>query len=138
MTLAQSAEERDQVNKMRALTLSEAATELRKSRRWLQTWLALHPADAAGVPFYAPLGRTKTFSVSDLERIRAAAREEERCRLNSSRPARAKRRTTPSAAHTSESTLTELRALLTKSSPAKSSKASRGLSNAASMRQSPP
>src|ERR1700694_2043876 len=100
---------------MRALTLSEAATELRKSRRWLQT-LSLHPVDAAGVPFYAPLGRTKTFSDSDLERIRATAREEERCRLNSSRPAKAKRRTTPSVERTSECTLTELRALLTKSS----------------------
>src|SRR5713226_5014896 len=135
MTLAQSAEERDLVNKMRALTLSEAATELRKSRRWLQTWLALHPADAAGVPFYAPLGRTKTFSDSDLERIRATAREEERCRLNSSRPARAKRRTTPSAAPTSEFTLSELRALLTKSSRAKFSRASSGQSNVVSMPQ---
>src|ERR1700686_4613791 len=107
---------------MRALTLSEAATELRKSRRWLQAWLALHPADAAGVPFYAPLGRTKTFSDSDLDRIRATAREEERCRLTSSRPARARLRTTPSAAPTSESTLSELRALPTSNSRKKPSR----------------
>ena len=84
------------------MTMAEAARELRKSRRWLQDWLRDHPVDAAGIPFYAPLGRTKTFSVSDLERIRATAREEERCRLNSSRPGKAKRRTTPSGAPTSE------------------------------------
>jgi hypothetical protein len=57
---------------MRALILSEAAIELRKSRRWLQTWLSLHPADAAGVPFYAPFGRTKTFDDSDLRRLQEA------------------------------------------------------------------
>src|SRR5258708_28901987 len=98
----------------KALTLNEAATELRKSRRWLQDCLARHPLDAAGIPFYVPLGRTKTFDDSDLDRIRATAREEERCRLNSPRPARPRRRIIPSAAPTSESTLTELRALLTK------------------------
>jgi hypothetical protein len=125
--------------KQTTFTMEEAAKELRKSRRWLQDWLRDHPTDAAGIPFYAPLGRTKTFSDTDLERIRATAREEERCRLNSSRPARAKRRITPSAAPTSESTLSELRVLLKKSSPAKFSRASSGQSNVVSMpqRQSP-
>jgi hypothetical protein len=77
----------------RTLTMPEAAKELRKSRRWLQDWLAKNPVDAAGIPFYSPLGRTKFFNDTDLERIRAAAREEERCRLSQSRPAKAKART---------------------------------------------
>ena len=64
-------------------TLDEAAKALRKGRRWLQTWLASHQADALGEPFYSPLGRTKTFDDGDIARIRAVAREEERCRLES-------------------------------------------------------
>jgi hypothetical protein len=39
-----------------------AAERLHKSRRWLQDWLRDHPADERGVPFYSPLGRTKTFT----------------------------------------------------------------------------
>jgi hypothetical protein len=65
------------------MTIEEAANALHKSRRWLQDWLRLHPADAAGNPYYAPFGRTKTFDENDLARIRAAVREEERCRLSS-------------------------------------------------------
>ena len=45
----------------RVFTMSENAQELRKSRRWLQSRLSLHPADTTGNPHYAPLGRTKTF-----------------------------------------------------------------------------
>jgi hypothetical protein len=47
----------------RALTLDEAASELRKTPRWLKEWLAKHPVDATGTPFYVPLGRTKTFEI---------------------------------------------------------------------------
>ena len=96
----------------RTLTMHEAAKELRKSRRWLQTWLSLHPLDAAGIPYYAPFGRTKTFDDNDLARIRAAVREEERCRLSSLTPVRAKRRTIRAAAHTSGDMLTEARNLV--------------------------
>ena len=30
----------------RSLTIDEAATELRKTSRWLKEWLAKHPVDA--------------------------------------------------------------------------------------------
>jgi len=65
------------------LTLAQAATEIGVSKRWLQYWLAEHPVDAAGIPFYVPIGRNKRFEQSDLGRIKAAIREGERCRLNS-------------------------------------------------------
>jgi hypothetical protein len=67
----------------RALTIAEAAEDLRVSRRWLEYWLADHPVDAAGTPFYVPMGRRKTFEDADIARIRAVIREEERCRLHS-------------------------------------------------------
>src|ERR1700748_3747394 len=67
----------------RALKIDEAAAELRVSRRWLEIWLADHPTDATGNPFYVPMGRSKTFEESDIARIRAVRREEERCRLHS-------------------------------------------------------
>jgi hypothetical protein len=66
-----------------ALTFSEAASALRVSRRWLEYWLAAHPVDAGGNPFYVPMGRRKTFEPNDIARIRACIREEERCRLKS-------------------------------------------------------
>jgi hypothetical protein len=65
------------------LTLAQAATEIGVSKRWLQYWLAEHPVDAAGIPFYVPIGRNKRFEQSDLGRIKAAIREGERCRLSS-------------------------------------------------------
>jgi hypothetical protein len=67
----------------KALTLEETAAELRMSRRWFEQWLARHPVDAAGTPFYVPMGRKKTFEPSDIARIRASIREDERCRLKS-------------------------------------------------------
>jgi len=53
----------------RALTLPEAAKELRKSKRWLQDWLANNPVDAVGRPFCSQLGRSKVFRESDISRI---------------------------------------------------------------------
>jgi hypothetical protein len=118
----------------RTFDLSEAARELRKSRRWLQDWLRDHPVDAVGIPFYAPMGRTKTFDENDLTRIRAAVREEERCRLNQSRPAKAKARTGRAVAPTSESTLTALRNMLGSGRQRQSSKNGSDRSNVASMK----
>ncbi len=55
----------------RALTLPEAAAELRKTPRWLKDWLAKNPVDETGLPFYVPMGRTLTFDPADIKRIRA-------------------------------------------------------------------
>src|SRR6266702_2658066 len=66
-----------------AFTIDQAAAELLVSRRWLEYWLADHPVDATGNPFYVPMGRRKTFEQNDIARIRACIREEERCRLSS-------------------------------------------------------
>jgi hypothetical protein len=55
-----------------AFTLDEAAAELLIDESWLKSWLSKNPADAYGVPFYVPMGRTKTFDPSDIIRIRAA------------------------------------------------------------------
>ena len=51
-----------------ALTMVEAAAELRKTTRWFKEWLAENPVDEAGVPFYVPMGRTKIFEASDIAR----------------------------------------------------------------------
>ena len=66
-----------------ALTMDEAAAELHKSRRWLQDWLRVNPADRYGVPFYSPLGRAKLFSDADIAAaIRADKTGSELERLN--------------------------------------------------------
>ncbi|MCS3692058.1 hypothetical protein [Bradyrhizobium elkanii] len=67
----------------KALTVDEAAIELRKTKRWLKDWLKANPVDEAGIPFYIPLGRSKTFEPSDIARIRAHIRRGEQCRLKS-------------------------------------------------------
>lgn len=65
----------------RLLTIKEAAAELRVSKQWLQYWLVEHPVDAAGVPFYIPMGSRKKFELQDLDRIRAYMRDLEAARL---------------------------------------------------------
>lgn len=96
----------------RTFTYNEAAKALCCSRRWLQIFLARLPVDDVGNPFYVPIGNRKTFTENDIERIRATLREEERCRLSSSRRALASRRTGTRAVGTSESSLIEARRLL--------------------------
>jgi len=112
-------------------TMKEAAERLHKKRRWLQDWLRDHPADAAGTPFYSPLGRTKTFDDGDIARIRAAAREEERCRLNLSRRGKAKARTGRFVAPISADMLTEALGLAGERLPAKCLNRSSDQSNVA-------
>ena len=89
------------------LSLEDVADRLHKSARWLRDWLRKNPADPNGDPFYIRAGRTMIFTEKDVERICASLREEERCRLNLSRRARAKRRTGMVVARTSANTLTE-------------------------------
>jgi hypothetical protein len=93
-------------------TMDEAAGRLRISRRFLQEFLAKHPADPTGVPYYVPMGNTKPFTDRDLDRIIAATREEERWRLNLSRRVRASRRTTTVAAPISDNLLTAAHELI--------------------------
>jgi hypothetical protein len=100
----------------RIYTLPEAAAALRKSPRWLQAWLKRHPRDERGLPYFSPLGRTKTFDEDDLARIRHKSRCEHaentrRCRSKSSRPAKAKAPTIQSGAPTAASMWTRAAAL---------------------------
>src|ERR1017187_9141346 len=97
---------------MTTFDMAAAAHALGWGRRSLQEFLKNTPADKAGTPYYYPNGNRKLFTERDIERIRAARREEERCRLNSSRRARASRRSTTAAAPTSASSLTEAHMLL--------------------------
>src|SRR5216684_4913538 len=114
-------------------TVDQVAERLGKSKRAFQDWLRKHPTDQYGNPFYSPIGRTKTFDESDIARLRAATREEERCRLNSSSPAKARARTSRSGAHTSDATLTEALRLASERSPSRSSRGSSARSNVVSL-----
>src|ERR1035437_215871 len=78
--------------------MDSAAHALGWGRRSLQEFLKNTPADKAGTPYYYPNGNRKLFTERDIERIRAARREEERCRLNSSRNRRSLHRQTHSPA----------------------------------------
>jgi hypothetical protein len=113
-------------------TIAEAAAVLRKTPRWLVNWLRDNPVDATGTPFYTPAGRTKTFDDSELFRIRVAMREAEQCRLRSSRPATRKRKTSISAARTSESEWTKAARLANDPSLAEFSSGSKPASKEAS------
>jgi hypothetical protein len=86
------------------LTLEEAAAHFRVSRRFFQDFIASHP-------FYRVLGRRKLFFSDDIHRLTEALKRP--CHLSSSRRVRANRQITQSAERTNESTLTELRELLT-------------------------
>jgi DNA-binding transcriptional MerR regulator len=72
------------------LTIKEAAAELRVSKQWLQYWLAANPVDAAGVPFYVPMGNRKRFEPKDIDRIRAYMRDMESARLGLSGKSKAR------------------------------------------------
>jgi hypothetical protein len=88
-----------------AQTPDEVATGFRKSPRWLGDWLRANPRDAQGELFFTPVGRDKIFYPADVARIERALRESIPCRSSSGRRALAKRRTTKSAAPTSDSML---------------------------------
>lgn len=75
---------------MPMLTLKEAAEQLGVSKRWLQYWLAEHPVDAAGVPFYIPFGNRKKFEPQDLDRMRNHMRDIEAARLGPNVKAKAR------------------------------------------------
>ena len=62
-------------------TMDDAAAALSISRRRLVQWLAQHPTDEVGVPFYVPNGNRKLFSDTDITRIIAFRRELEARRL---------------------------------------------------------
>ena len=80
------------------MTLAEAASKLRKSPRWLWDWLDKNPRDGFDRPFYRLAGRTRLFSEGDVARIFEALP----CPSVSGRPAKAKRRTSKSAAPISD------------------------------------
>jgi hypothetical protein len=56
----------------RALTLAEAASELHKSKRWLQDWLANNPVDEFGNLYFSKAGRTHLFDEGDIGRLKKA------------------------------------------------------------------
>src|SRR6185312_982943 len=119
----------------KALTLSEAASELRKSKRWLQDWLAKNPVDAYGRPFCSKLGRTRLFQATDLSRILEAAKVVS-CPSKSSRRATVKRRTIQSEGHTSGSLWTEAQELLKSPLPSGNSRSLKTPSNVVNIRKS--
>ena len=107
-------------------TIDEAAAFFRVKRRFFQDFIKDHP-------FYHPFGRRKLFFPEDLARIKEALPTP--CPSNSAPRAKARRLTMKSAAPTSESTLSELRKLLTKSRPPKPCAPSSEPSNVVSLPQ---
>ena len=91
-------------------TMDETATKLRISRRSLQDFIRDYP-------YYRSFGRKKLFTDEDVARLIEALP----CPGNSSRPARAKRRSGTSGGNTSASLLTEVRALARGEPPLRSS-----------------
>jgi len=103
------------MNEIAPLTLEEAATYFRVSRRYFQGFIAVHP-------FYRMMGRRKLFFPDDIRRLTEALKRP--CPSSSYRRANANRQITQSEVRTSESTLTELRELLTSAKRKKSLTAS--------------
>lgn len=79
---------------MATFDMVEAAAQLCVSRRWLQGFLSTNPTDAAGVPFYVPLGNRKKFTDQDIARILKFSRDAEQQRLSEMRRPRISRRAT--------------------------------------------
>jgi hypothetical protein len=115
------------------LTMDEAATRLRKKRRWLRDWLRAHKADAQGIPYFRKAGRTILFTEGDLTRILEAML----CRSNSSPRAKAKARTGQCGARTSGSMWMRAAELTGNPSLAPSATNESGQSSAASGRRKP-
>lgn len=109
-----------------ALTMDEAAEELRYSRRSFQEVVKRYP-------FYYPNGKRKLFTLADIEAIRKALREEEQCRLNSFHQSQAKPRTTISGGRTSDNMWTRAQELLGKKSRGNSDASQPKPSNVVSM-----
>jgi hypothetical protein len=75
---------------MSLLSIKEAAAALSVSPQWLKYWLVENPVDAAGVPFYVPMGRRWKFQQQDIERILAHMRALESARLGLSGKSKAR------------------------------------------------
>jgi hypothetical protein len=75
---------------MPILSIKKAAAELSVSPQWLKYWLVENPVDAAGVPFYVPMGRRWKFQQQDIERILAHMRALESARLGLSGKSKAR------------------------------------------------
>ena len=88
----------------RALTLPEAADQLRKSKRWLLEWLRQHPLDGAGNPYYTPVGRDKIFHQTDIARIELTLRGDLLCRSASDRRVKAEPRISKSGERSEDPT----------------------------------
>jgi hypothetical protein len=58
----------------RMLTMDDVAKESGMSIRWFQGWIAAHPVDASGTPFYIPMGRRKMLEAFDVTRIKNCPR----------------------------------------------------------------
>src|SRR6185437_6098404 len=98
------------------------ALPVRKSRRWLVSFLHRTPTDPAGRPLYRLMGRDKLIYLDRL--IEALP-----CPSRSPRPATRRRRASTSGAATLASQLTRVRELTSSPSPRKSSNASRAKSS---------
>lgn len=60
------------------LTIEEAAERLRKTPRWLTSWLRTNPQDANGIPYCRQAGRTRLFTEDDFARLLGAIVAEQR------------------------------------------------------------
>jgi hypothetical protein len=122
---------REALGKLR--TLSEAARDLHKSRRWLQDFLSRNPVDSESRPFYRLAGRTKLIDEDAFHRIYEALP----CPSNSLPRAPAAPRTSRSEEPTCASTWIEAAALLKEPLLAASCATSKSRSSVVSIRKDP-